>query len=119
MENLVITNHSELALQILHLKEESSKEEEVIKDAFKEVVDKLSPVAFVKESIHQIARDEQTQQDLSMVGLKIGANVVIDKIFGKNKSIKGFLSSVLAESIANSFINNLFNVQQKYENEND
>lgn len=106
MENQEITNHSELALHIMRLKAEKFSQEESLKTTFRELENVLNPVSLIKESIHQFANDKQIKQDLTKIGVKMGVNFLIDKILGRNNSIKGFLSSVMMENISDSIINN-------------
>lgn len=106
MENKKITTHAELCLQIMHLKAEKFKQEEELKHTFKEFVYTINPVNLVKNSLHDLAVDKEVQFDLAKVGLNMGANFLINQVLGKNRSIKGFLSSMLVEKFSSSYINN-------------
>lgn len=106
MGNTEITIYTEVTMRIMHLKQEKFRQEDELKDAFKEFVYHLSPVSMVKQSLHQLAQDREVQFDLTKIGLNLGANFLIDRILGKNSSFKGFLSALLVEKISDSFINN-------------
>ena len=106
MENTEITGYSEMVMRIMHLKQEKFRQEDELKDAFKEFIYNLSPVSMVKQSLHKLAEDREVQFDLTKIGLNLGANFLIDRILGKNSSLKGFLSALLVEKISDSFINN-------------
>jgi hypothetical protein len=105
MQNKNITNHAELLLRIMELKSEIVFEKSELNNKFKQFLYNLNPISIVKDSIHELARDKEIQFDLTKVGLNVGANFLIDQILGRNKSIKGFLSSVLIEKFSNTFIN--------------
>ncbi|MBA3663066.1 MAG: hypothetical protein H0W61_02515 [Bacteroidetes bacterium] len=104
MEN--VSNHTQLALRIKQLKAKKFIQEEELKVAIKEFVNTLSPLSMVKDSLHKLATDNEVKTDLATVGLKLGANLLIDTVLGKRSGIKGFLSSLLVENVAGSYINN-------------
>ncbi len=106
MKNQEISNHANLILSIKELNNLKILREKELKRNLREIVDNLSPMSMIKNSLHELAKDKEIQLDLTKVGLKIGAEFLIDKIFGRNKSIKGFLSSLLAEKVSSSLINN-------------
>jgi hypothetical protein len=106
MENKEISNHAELVLRIMDLKAEKFSREEDLKYTFKEFVSTLNPISMVKESLHQLAADRDVKFDLAKVGLNLGVDFIIDKVLGRNRSVKGFLSSVLIEKFSTLFLNN-------------
>lgn len=104
MENKDITNHSELLIRIMELKAQKLSQEIELKNSIADFVYELNPVALVKNSLHQLAKDKEVRFDLAKVGLNVGANFIIDKVLGRNRSIKGFLSSMLLEKVSATFI---------------
>jgi hypothetical protein len=100
MENSGISTYTELKLRIIHLKSEKAKQEEELKQSFKAFANSINPVSIVKESIHELARDKEVQVDLTKIVLNIGTNLIINKILGRDHSIKDFLSSLLIEKIS-------------------
>ena len=106
MENKEISSHAELVLRIMDLKAEKFSREEDLKYTFKEFVSTLNPISMVKESLHQLAADRDVKFDLAKVGLNLGVDFIIDKVLGRNRSVKGFLSSVLIEKFSTLFLNN-------------
>lgn len=105
MQNKEILNHSELSLCIMQLKSDILLQEDELKHTFKGFLFTLNPISIVKDSIHELARDKEVQFDLTKVGLNLGTNFLIEQVLGRNRSIKGFLSSVLVEKFSNTFIN--------------
>ena len=106
MEKKEITTHAQLALQIMHLKAEKFKQENELKHAFKELLYTINPVSIVKGTLHELAGNNDMRSDLAKVSLNMGANFIIDMIFGRYRSIKGFVGSVLVEKYASKYINN-------------
>jgi hypothetical protein len=90
----------------MDLKAEKFSREEDLKYTFKEFVSTLNPISMVKESLHQLAADRDVKFDLAKVGLNLGVDFIIDKVLGRNRSVKGFLSSVLIEKFSTLFLNN-------------
>lgn len=105
MERQEISTHTELAIRIMHLKAEKFRQEEVLKNSFREFFYTLQPSSIIKETIHELSQDKEVQFDLAKAGLNMGANFIIDQVLGKNRSIKGYLSSLLVEKVSGSFIN--------------
>ena len=105
MRNKEILNHVELSLRIMELKSEVLLQQDNLKYTFKGFLFTLNPISIVKESIHELAKDKEVQFDLTKVGLNLGADFLINQVLGRNRSIKGFLSSVLLEKLSNTFIN--------------
>lgn len=105
MENIKIINHTQLQMRIMHLRSEKFSQEIELKHSVKEFVYSISPVSIVKDSLHTLVQDKEVRFDMAKVGLNMGANFLIEKVVGRGKSIKGFLSSILIERISSSFIN--------------
>ena len=106
MDNTKITSHAHLKLLIVQLKSERSVQEAELKHKVAEFVVALNPLSILKNSLHDLAGDKEVQQGLVKTGLNLGTNFIIEKILGRNRSVKGFLSSILAEKISATVINN-------------
>lgn len=105
MENKNILNHSELAFRIMQLRSEKLSQEIEIKHSVKELVYTLNPINMVKDSFRSLTQDKETKFDIAKTGLNLGANFILDKVLGRNKSIKGFLTSIAIEKISGLLIN--------------
>ena len=105
MENTPITNYNELLLRIRQLKEERSIQKEQLKYAFEEFTDTLNPISIVKGSLNKLVKDKDVHVNLAKAGLNLGTNFIIEKVLGRSRTIKGFLSSILLEKISTPFIN--------------
>jgi len=92
-KNSNITDHATLTERILQLREDKKIE-----------FSSLNPFNMLKQSLHEFVEDKDVKTDILKAGVNIGANLLIDKSLGKYRSIKGFLSSVLVESISTPFI---------------
>jgi hypothetical protein len=106
MENKDITTHAELKMQIMQLRAEKFQQEDDLRQRFREFVYTIHPLSMMKKSLHDMAVDREVQFDFAKVGLNMGANFIIEKVLGKNNSIKGFIGSILTEKLSGSFINN-------------
>lgn len=99
-----ITGYKDLGQRIEDLRNESIKAERDMESAFDRVVTGLDPVTLVKSSVQQLSRDHGLKIDVVKAGMNMGANFLIDKIMGRRKSFKGFLSSILLEKYSHLFI---------------
>lgn len=107
MESTAISCDQDLMARIDELKALKMQQEAVIKDQFNDLKDSLNIGSLIKESVAHIAADKDTKKDLLKIGTSMGANFLIEKIMGSNNSIKGFLGSMLAEKVSDSFIGKL------------
>lgn len=104
MEKITIRNHQELLARIHALKVEKIACEEELKVTIKQFVTSLNPLAMMKESLHELANDKDVRLDASKVGLNIITSFILDRLLGRQRSVKGFLSSLLIEKLATIFI---------------
>lgn len=104
MENTEISSHTELVMHIMQLKQEKFRQEEKLEYSIREIAYSLNPVMLTKKYLHELAEDSGVQFDLAKVGLNLGANLLIDRILGKNSSFKGILSALLVEKLSATFI---------------
>ena len=106
MINTSILNQKQLTDRIKFLKGEKLNQELQLRQTATQFIDTLNPISIAKKSLYALATDTEVHFALAKVGLNIGANLIIEQILGKNRSIKGFLSTILVEIFSNSFINN-------------
>jgi len=99
-----ISTHDDLKLRIEKVREAKEVQDMELKESFKELADALSPIQVAKSTLHEFVNDKEVQFDLVKGGLNLGADFIIEKVFDKQNSIKGFLSSVILEKISASFI---------------
>lgn len=105
MENNEISGYAGLKFRILELRAEKSMQEQEIRNKFRELADNLDPILIVKRRLHEMAGDKELQVDLLQVGLNIGSNFIINRVLGKNRSIKGFISALLFQQLSALLIN--------------
>ena len=106
MQNPNIVSHADLLAHIAQLKVEKRQQEAEIKQNFRDFTQGLNPVAIIKQSLGELAEDKTVQFNLTKMGLIAGTDFVIDQVLGRNRSVKGFLSSVLVEKFTGDLINN-------------
>jgi hypothetical protein len=111
-KNVKPSAYTDLQLQIDTLTKEKSVKENEIKIQFTEIITKANPINIFKEYIQGITADKDLELNVSKIGLNLGTNFLIEKILGRNRSIKGFLSSMLVERFSSSLINKLITKHQ-------
>lgn len=105
MESTEIAGYDELLMYVRQIEVEKMARFDDLSQKFEAVMYTLNPVSFVKESLHTLANDREVHIDIAKVGLNMGANLLIDQVLGKYRSVKGFFSSVFFENISAYFIN--------------
>ena len=106
MEIKAIKNYEQLSARIIILKSERLRQEQILKYSVHEFISSLNPISIVKKSLRGFATDKDVQIDIAKVGLNLGANLLINKVLGKQGSIKGFLSSLVLQKLSSAFIKN-------------
>lgn len=130
MEKEEISIHAELVLLIQEVRISKDLQEVELKKSFKEFAQAFSPIEVAKSSIHDLVNDKDVQFDLLKGGMNLSANYLIEKVFNRQGSIKGFLSSIALEKASSSFIQanaasifvgltKLFSKKKEKKNEND
>lgn len=104
METKVITCDQDLMDRIAELKIIKAEQEAKISEQFIDLKSSINIGSIIKESVAHIASDKDTKNHLLRIGTTMGTNFLIEKVLGSNNSIKGFLGSMLAEKVSNSFI---------------
>ncbi|MDO9152937.1 MAG: hypothetical protein Q7U47_04390 [Paludibacter sp.] len=106
MENTTIKNHAELLQRIEVLKTDRNYRKEELRFTFNKLVSLLDLISIFKKT-----PEKEQPIDIVKTGVNMAINLIVDLIFGKHRSIKGYLSSVLVEKFTTILIdNNLINI---------
>jgi len=103
---IIITNDTELHQRIMKLNYLKEEQELVIKRNVQEVVYSMHPSVIFKNIVSKFSEDKESTSDLKSIGLNLGKDFLISKLFGKGGSIKGFISSLLIRKATDYVINN-------------
>lgn len=104
METPIISKHTDLKMLIEQIRESKEIQEKELKESFKEFAHALSPVEVAKSTLHTLVKDKEVQFDLVKGGMTLGANFIIESIFNRNNSVKGFLGSAILERVSTTLI---------------
>lgn len=108
MENTTIINHAELLSRLTDLKSEREIQEMALKYTFTEFIATIDLVSLFKKK-NDAGNDQP--QELLKTGLNMALNMITGLIFGKNRSIKGYLSALMVERFTTMVVdNNLINI---------
>lgn len=106
MEKINIVNHSELLMHLLELKKYREVQEEEIKEIFGGIVTTFASDTFLKKPAVQNQPVELAKSVINMA-----LDVIIDITLKKHRSVKGYLSAVIAERFALILVdNNITNI---------
>jgi len=109
MKNTEITSHDELISRIIYLKADKQMQEESLKIKFRDFASNLDFGFLLNNDGNKAVASNNIVYNLVKVVLNKGANFIIDKFLGKNRSFKGFLSSLLVEELSTLLINSNIN----------
>src|ERR1700741_4497846 len=107
MDHSEITNDVELHRRIMKLNYLKEEQELEIKRNVKELVFSIHPSVILKNIAEKFTGDhKEGVEDLKSIGLNLGKEYLTMRLFGKGKSIKSFLTSLLFKKAADYVINN-------------
>lgn len=106
MNHPEITNYIELKSRIMKLNYLREEQELAIKRNVKELAYSLHPVSLIKNLVGKITDGgQETGLDLKSIGLNIGKEFLMMKLFGKARGIKSFLSFMLMKKTTDYLVN--------------
>lgn len=100
-----ITNHTQLMYTIMQVNSARAEQEEEIKHKFKELYYELHPSVLLKKAVGKLLHTPEVPQKLLQSGLALGADFIIGRMFKKSASIKGYLTSMIVEKVADYALN--------------
>ena len=103
---IIITNDTELHHRIMQLNYLKEEQEVAIKRKVREVVYSMHPSMIFKNIVSKFSEDKEATGDLKSMGLNLGKDFLLAKLFGKGVSVKGFLSSLILRKVTDYVINN-------------
>jgi len=106
MSQIIIKNDTDLHHRIMKLNNLREEQELVIKRNVRELVYSMHPSMMIKNLVHKISGDGETKSNLKSVGLSLGKDFLISKVFGRGGSIRGFISSLLVRKATDYVMTN-------------
>jgi hypothetical protein len=104
-QEIRITTDTELHLRIMHLNALKEEQELIIKRNIREIGYSLHPAAMLKNAIGKLTEDQELTDDLKTAGLMLGKDFLLQKLFGKGQSLKGFLGSLILRKVTDYIVN--------------
>ena len=101
----IINSHQSLLARIEEVKAQKKIHEKQLQEIIREFADGLDHVKIIKRYLRELAEDKQIQTDVTKIAATVGKDFFIGKIFGKYRSMAGFLSSIIIENISSKYIN--------------
>jgi hypothetical protein len=104
-QEIRITNDTELHLRIMHLNALKEEQELIIKRNLREIGYSMHPTALLKNFVSKFKEDKELTDDLKTVGLTLGKDFLLQKLFGRGQSLKGFLGSLILRKVTDYIVN--------------
>jgi hypothetical protein len=82
-----------------------AEQEDEIKHHMKELYYSLQPAVLIKKAVGNILHAPETPKNIAQAGIALGTEFLISKVFKRGASVKGFLSSLIVNKIADYAIN--------------
>ena len=102
-----INTYNELVLHINQLNSLKDVQEIALKNDVKEVYQKFQLKNIIKETVKDLANDAEFRENSFKAVKNIATDFVVGRLFNKNNSVKGFITTMLIEKlVAPVIVNN-------------
>jgi len=101
---VIIQNDTDLHHRIMKLNYLKEEQELVIKRNVKELVYSIHPSMLFKNILNKFTGNQETKEDIKSIGINLGKDFLISKLFGKSGSVKGFITSLLVTKATDYFM---------------
>jgi len=101
-----IQNDTDLHHRIMKLNYLKEEQELAIKRNVRELVYSMHPSMLFKNLLNKFTGNQESKDDLKSIGINLGKDFLISKLFGKGGSVKGFISSLLVRKATDYVMNN-------------
>jgi len=105
-QSITIQNDTDLHHRIMKLNYLKEEQELVIKRNVRELVYSIHPSMMLKNLLNKFTGNQEAKSDLKSIGINLGKDFLITKLFGKSGSLKGFLTSLLVKKATDYVVNN-------------
>jgi len=95
-----INSYTDMQKRVDELSLLANQQEHLLKSQFNHILENINPLEIVKDSLSTLLKDKEVQDNFSTKAVSLGANFVIEKILGRNRSIIGYFSSIIVEKYA-------------------
>ena len=100
----VIENDTDLHYRIMKLNNLKEEQELAIKRNVQELVYSMHPSMMIRNFLSKLG-DQETKSDLKTLGLNLGRDFLINKLFGRSGSLKGFITSLFVRKATDYIMN--------------
>ena len=106
MTNPKITTYEEITQRIAQLNVVKDVQEIELKNNLKEVYQSFQLKNIIKNTVKDLASDKEFRHDGVNATTGLAADMVLGRLFNKNNSIRGFVTTLLIEKLALPLIKN-------------
>ncbi len=106
MTNTKITTYEEVTQRIAQLSAKKDIQEIELKNNLKEVYENFQIKNIIKNTVKDLASDKEFRQDGITAAASFATDLVVGRLFNKNNSVRGFVTTLLVEKLALPFIKN-------------
>ena len=101
-----IYTYEQLTFHISQLNSLKEKQEIDLKDNFKKVYQSFQPKNILKETVKDLANDVEFRENSFKAADGLATDFIVGRLFNKNNSIKGFITTILIEKLITPLIKN-------------
>lgn len=106
LETIEVNNHLELKQVIMKLNYRRAEQEEEIKHNLKELYYSFHPLTIIKNGLGSILHTPEIKDDIKSIGVNMGVDYLVGRLFKRGSSIKGFIASMVVEKLAEKLFSN-------------
>lgn len=94
-----IGSYEDLKRRVAYLESVKDEQEETLKENIREVYQSLQPAELIKKAIYNIRNDEELVEDSTHLGVSLGLDLLVGKIFEKDDSAGSKLKAFAAKQV--------------------
>jgi hypothetical protein len=98
--------YNELTLRINQLNSLKDAQEIELKNNVNEIYKRFQLKNIIKQTVQDLANDVEFRGDGFKAATNVATDFVVRRLFNKNNSIKGFITTILVEKLVTPFIKN-------------
>lgn len=95
-----ITSYETLRARIDYLDTVKEAQEEALKADLKQVLESLQPANLLRSAVENIKHDRDLKNQTGELGLSLGLDFLVDKLFKKSSSTGAYIKATLVEQAA-------------------
>ena len=99
-----IRTYEDASARIAELTLVKNKQEEALVKNLKDFYESHQPKNLIKKAVRDLAHDNEFKEDGVLAAKNVATDLIVGRLFNKNNSVKGYITTFLIEKLALPFL---------------